>query len=289
MLQPMKLFRAASFAALGGIAYAVAESRWFRIQEHRVPASAGVPPLRILHLADSHLRSKDRARLDFLASLPDRIGPLDLILMTGDMIENDSGIDPLLDLLARFDARYGKAYVLGSHDYYQSVFKFPFKYLGAIEPKIEAPLADTERMEKGLQEQGWICLTNRSARIEGPHGPILLTGVDDPYLGRHRTDHIARSDETLAIGVMHAPNLVSLYALKGFDLAVAGHTHGGQLRLPFFGALVTNSRLPTALAAGVAQIGGMALHVSPGLGVSEHMQIRFLCRPEVTILDLEPS
>jgi predicted MPP superfamily phosphohydrolase len=114
--------------------------------------------------------------------------------------------------------------------------------------------------------------------------------VDDPYLGRHSTSHIARAEgECAAIALVHAPDVVSEWALNGFDLIVGGHTHGGQLRLPGWGSLVTNCRLPNALSQGLHRIGHTWLHVSPGLGQSRFSPIRFWCRPEATLLRLVPG
>ncbi len=285
----MGLFRATALAATGTLGYALAETQAFRLQTHRVPVAPGTPALRVLHLSDTHLREADTGRIKFLRSLRDRVGDVDLIVMTGDMIENDSGIDPLIDALSGLEARYGKAYVLGSHDYYQSRFKLPVKYLFKTEPRLDAGPADTGRMRAGLEAQGWLDLTNRTAMLETEQGRIRLAGVDDPYLKRHRTDHIERSSgDAAAIGLVHAPDIVTPWLLAGFDLVVAGHTHGGQLRAPFVGALVTNSSLPTALAAGLHRIGDGHLHVSPGLGTSHYVRLRFLCRPEVTILEFAP-
>jgi hypothetical protein len=69
---------------------------------------------------------------------------------------------------------------------------------------------------------------------------------------------------------------------------VAGHTHGGQVRLPFIGALVTNCSMPTRLARGLARLGRTYLHVSPGLGTGKYAPFRLLCRPEATLLELSP-
>ena len=88
---------------------------------------------------------------------------------------------------------------------------------------------------------------------------------------------------------MHAPDVVSDFALAGFDLVLAGHTHGGQVRIPPFGALVTNSSLPPALARGLSRVGNMWLHVSPGLGTSRFSPARFACPPEATLLQLVPA
>lgn len=282
----MKLMRTAAFAALGAGAWAVAEARRYRLQRHVISLDAGIPPLEVLHLSDAHLTGEDTQRVDFIRSLADRMPEPDLILMTGDMIEGDDGIDPLLHALEPLKARYGKACVFGSHDYYRSRFRVPIKYLTGKETKPDTEPTDVQRMLNGLKDQDWIDLTNRSETIAAPFGRILLSGVDDPYLKRHRTEHIRREDAVLAIGLTHAPNVVSTFMLAGYDLVVAGHTHGGQLRAPFFGALVTNSPLPAALAAGPRRIGRSVLHVSPGIGTSRYTRIRFLCPPEVTLLSL---
>jgi predicted MPP superfamily phosphohydrolase len=129
-------------------------------------------------------------------------------------------------------------------------------------------------------------LTNRSTVVETEWGRLKLAGVDDPYLGRHDVRVIHRDDDdTFAIGLVHAPDVVSEWFLAGFDLVVAGHTHAGQVRVPLYGALVTNCSLPTGLAGGAHRIGNGWLHVSPGLGTGRFSPIRFDCRPEATVLE----
>ncbi|MEA2517702.1 MAG: uncharacterized protein QOG16_1540, partial [Actinomycetota bacterium] len=90
----------------------------------------------------------------------------------------------------------------------------------------------------------------------------------------------------LAIGLAHAPDVVSQWMLQGFDLVFTGHTHAGQVRVPGFGAVVTNSSLPTELAGGLHRVGSGWLHVSPGLGTGRFAPIRFNCRPEATLLEI---
>jgi predicted MPP superfamily phosphohydrolase len=271
--------------------YAAVEPYLYRLTTHQLPVAASVPPLEVLHLSDTHLHGGDRRLRAWLRRLPDQIGAVpDLVLATGDMIEDDGGIDPLLEALAHFEARLGCFFVLGSHDYFQSTFQAYTKYWTGRRDEIRAPRADTERLIQGLESLGWVDLTNTSATVSSGAGPIRLSGVDDPYLNRHRTGHIERARaEVAAIGLVHCPDVLSEWILNGYDLVVAGHTHGGQVRLPGAGAVVTNCTLPSALAGGPHHVGSGWLHVSPGLGTGKFSPIRFNCRPEATLLRLQPD
>lgn len=275
----------------GGAAYALAEARAFRLQEHRLGVSAGIPRTTVLHVSDTHMQGRNLAKARWLARLPElmEITP-DLVVATGDLIEDPTGIDPLVDALAGLEARYGKWYVLGSHDYFHSTFPGFFKYFTGNRDVARARPADTPRLEARLAETGWTSLTNRTETVGTPDGRIRLSGVDDPYIHRDDTRHLGRkAGDALAVGVMHAPEVVSDYALHGYDLMLAGHTHGGQVRVPFAGAAVTNCDLPCALAAGPTRVGSSWLHVSPGLAQGKFVPLRFNCPPEVTLLTLEPS
>ena len=279
-----KLLGAATGAGAALFGYALLEPRLFRLTGKEVPLDL---PARvdILHISDAHLAAGQRRRRDFLRSIPERLERTpELILSTGDMIETNSGIEPLLEALEPLNATWGKFYVNGSHDYFQAKFMTYRKYFGEVERTAMVP-ADFERLEAGLERLGWVGLTNREEVIDAPIGRVRLAGVDDPYLKRHSTAHLqTEPEDVLRIGLMHAPDVVSEFALTGFDLMLAGHTHGGQVRLPFFGAVVTNSSLPTALASGLHRIGSSWLHVSPGLGNGTFSPIRFLTRPEATLL-----
>ncbi|HEX2057657.1 MAG TPA: metallophosphoesterase [Actinomycetota bacterium] len=284
---------AASGAALGaaGAAYALAEARSWRVREHRLPVAAGAPRLTILHVSDTHMQARDRVKARWLRGLPEILETApDLVLATGDLVEDRSGIDPLVEALGGLQARYGKWYVLGSHDYFHSSIPGFAKYFTGNRAVPRAKPADTPRLEAGLASSGWTSLTNRSETVEVPEGRIRLTGVDDPYIHRDDTSHLGRDPaDVLAIGLVHAPEVVSEYALHRYDLIVAGHTHGGQVRVPFAGAVVTNCSLPCALAVGPSRVGSSWLHVSPGVAQGKFVPLRFNCRPEVTVLTLEPS
>lgn len=289
----MRLLPATLAAGTGFAAYSLVEPYWPKLAVRSVATGHRGPTLSVLHLADTHLTRGDKRLMSWVGRLPERLGEVpDLIVGTGDFIDNNSGIEPLLDAFGSLNARLGKFYVLGSHDYFQARFHVRSfkKYFTGDSRMTKAPAADTDRLERGLQSQGWIPLTNRSEVVNTSSGTIRLAGVDDPYLKRHTTDHLRRSTEdALAIGLVHAPDVVSEYLLAGFDLVLGGHTHAGQVRIPFYGALVTNCSLPPALAGGLHRVGEGWLHVSPGLGQGRYTPIRFNCRPEATLLKLEPG
>lgn len=275
--------------AAGLAGYPFLEARWFRIKHLNIRLGREVPRVRILHVSDTHLVSANRALIRFLGSLPGRIGVPDLVVATGDLIDDNSGIEPVTRALNDLPAKLGRFYVLGSHDYYQTRYQSFLKYFGERRAPAPTNRADTAALESNLRSSGWVSLANATHHIAGPTGSIRVAGVDDPYIKRHRTDHISRAQgEVLAIGVTHCPDVVSPWMLNGFDLVLSGHTHGGQVRVPGIGALVTNSTLPTALAGGLHRIGSSWLHVSPGLGTGRFAPIRFNCRPEVTLLELGP-
>lgn len=290
----MSMYKPLGWAAAAGAglaAYALYEPYRYRLVTHELPVRWDGPPLDVLHLADTHLSPKDAKLMEFLKALPDRLPKMpDLVLATGDMIEGDAAIEPLLESISGIEARFGRFYVLGSHDYYVSSGPSYTKYFSSDKVMRRAIPTDCDRLTDGLQSKGWVALTNTDRMVEVGEARVRVAGVDDPYLERHETSHIHRGHEDdLAIALVHAPNVVSEWVLNGFDLVVAGHTHAGQVRLPFLGALVTNCSLPSALASGPTRIGDGWLHVSPGLGTGRYSPIRFLARPEATLLRLLPA
>jgi uncharacterized protein len=158
-----------------------------------------------------------------------------------------------------------------------------------------APL-DTERLVAGFESGGWTVLVNASAVVETRRGVVDVAGIDDPHIGRDDLSVPATCPSTegalLRLGLVHAPYRRALDAFDraGFDLALAGHTHGGQIAVPLWGALVTNCDLPAAQAKGSSWAGtDLRLHVSAGLGHSRYAPVRFACRPELSVLDLIPA
>jgi len=116
---------------------------------------------------------------------------------------------------------------------------------------------------------------------------VELLGLDDAHI-RWQDYRVAprRAPDRFGFAVMHSPDSAPEAASLGYDLIVAGHTHGGQVCLPVVGALVTNCSMPRRLVKGVIGMGGAVLHTSPGMGTSKYAPFRFWCRPEATMLEL---
>lgn len=271
------------------VTYPFLEARWYRVKHLTVPLGRALPRIDVLHISDTHMSAGDRGLRRFLRGLSGALERApDLVVATGDLVEGDEGIDPLVASLGDLFPDAARFYVLGSHDYYNARFQSYAKYFATRGRRaIRAPRADTARLEAGLAGAGWTSVINGEALVEVHGIPVRVAGVDDPYLQRHTTSHIAAgAKDGLSIGLVHAPDVVSEWLLAGFDLVAAGHTHGGQVRIPGVGAVVTNSSLPSALGGGLQRVGSGWLHVSPGLGTGRFAPIRFACRPEVTVLRL---
>jgi predicted MPP superfamily phosphohydrolase len=211
-------------------------------------------------------------------------------------------VPPLLEAFGRLRDVPG-VYVLGSNDYFAPKLRNPIWYLRPDDGERNTITQQLPWKElKAELSQGWTDLTNTTGRIEVNGSTLAFAGVDDPHLEYDDLAAVsgpAPADADLRIGVAHAPYLRVLdqYAADGYDITFAGHTHGGQLCLPFKGAIVTNCDLDTARAKGLHRHPADSrpgdpesswLHVSAGAGTSPYAQVRFCCRPEATLLTLEP-
>lgn len=281
-------------AGLGALTWAAAyEVHAFRLRRVEVPAlPRGSRPLRVLHLTDLHLTPSDARRVAWVRSLA-ALEP-DLVVDTGDNLAHLDAVPTVLDALEPL-LRLPGAFVLGSNDYYAPIPKNPFLYFGGpSRVRITTAALPTSTLVDGLVDAGWADLTNRRDVLEVRGTRIELAGMDDPHLRRDRMPGPdAGEPGALRLGVVHAPYRRALDALAadGSDLVLAGHTHGGQVCVPFLGALVTNCDLPRRYAKGLHRWTGTDggdpwLHVSAGVGTSPYARIRFACPPEATLLTL---
>jgi uncharacterized protein len=287
------LARLAGVAAAAGAAcvgYGILVERdWYRLRRERVEAlGPGQPSLTVLHLSDLHMTAADTRRMAFLERLAAE--PVDLVVLTGDMLGEPAGLGPVLESLGRFRPRLGAVAVLGSNDYFAPRFLNPLAYFmgPSSRRRRSAPGNPWRELVAGLEARGWTVLANRSGQL----GDVELAGLDDPHIGRDdpRVLGPANGDTRLRLGVVHSPYRRALDAFErnGYGLVLAGHTHGGQVCLPGVGALVTNCDLPREQVRGLSRWGSSWLHVSAGLGTSKYAPFRFACRPEASLLTVVP-
>lgn len=292
------LTRAAGALALAGAAglvWGLAEAQAFAVRRVRVPVlPAGAPAVKVLHVSDLHLTPSQRRKIEWVASLAQAEQP-DLVVVTGDNLAHRDAVPAVAEAYAALFQLPG-LFVFGSNDYWAPRPLNPFKYFGGPSRLREAPAAlPTEDLRRVFLDAGWHDLNNARAslRIEGIE--VTAVGMDDPHIGRDAMPHSAGGRGDIHLGVVHAPYARALRALvdDGADLMLAGHTHGGQVCVPLYGALVTNCDLDTGRVKGLSRWpdagedgGSSLLHVSGGLGTSPYAPVRFACRPEATVLTL---
>jgi uncharacterized protein len=280
-------------AGVAGLGYAgLVERNVFRLRRFDVPVlPTGSAPLRVLPLSDLHLTAGQRRKQEWIHDL-DRLEP-DLVVNTGDTLAGVDALAPTLDALGPLLDRPG-AFVYGNHDFYSPRPKNPLRYFAPKRNRVFGTPLPWRALGAALAKAGWVDATHTRSMLKAGGRLVALAGVDDPHLERDRYDLIAGPADRAAevrIAVAHSPEprVLARFAADGYDLALAGHTHGGQLRIPFVGAIVTNCGIDRARARWLHRWdGSMWLHVSAGLGTSPYAPVRFACPPEATLLTLVP-
>jgi len=312
---------ASAIGVAGAAAFAwgslVERTRW-TLRRVNVPVlPAGAEPIRVLHLSDLHMAPWQTSKQQWVRALAD-LQP-DLIVDTGDNLGHERGLAGIREAFARFAGVPG-VFVNGSNDYFGPVLKNPFLYFGG--PSGHVPRSkklDIDALHAYFDELGWVDLDNAATAIEIKGTRLEFFGVDDPHKGYDRLDLITgaiddlRANDPLAdeswpdeasaadkrptvtIGVAHAPyqRVLNSFLNHGAQLMLAGHTHGGQVCIPGFGALVTNCDIPRQQVKGLSVwqhgLRSAYLNVSAGLGTSIFAPVRFACPPEATLLTLVPA
>ncbi|MDO5678357.1 MAG: metallophosphoesterase family protein [Propionibacteriaceae bacterium] len=298
-----RVLKAAAAVAAAGAAcfgWGLIERSLFTVRRVELDVlPSGSPDLKVLHVSDFHLLARHRLKQEFISSLAG-LGP-DLVVNTGDNISQAAAVEPLMAALEPLRGVPG-VFVFGSNDYYAPHFRNPLRYLthgpsssDGERTRRELPFEELAQRFEGL---GWTNITQGRAVLDVAGHRVAFRGTDDAHLDRD--DYLAVGgppDEQafLNIGVTHAPYLRLLDAMTadGMDLIFAGHTHGGQVCVPGYGALITNCDLEPERVKGLSThtSGGKTahLHVSAGLGTSPYAPYRFACRPEVTLLTLRSA
>ncbi len=278
-----------------GVALGAAVAGWALVEPHlpvlrrcTVPVlPSGWAPLRVLHLSDLHLLPQQLRKASWVRGLADL--EADLVVSTGDHLSSADALDALAATLGALTADGTPGvFVPGNNDYYTPVRPSLLGYVTGGAPRRRAPDLPWARAAAMLVEKGWTDLTHQRVELQVAGRPVVLTGTDDAHLRRDRYPRVAGPVGGFGLGVTHTPQRALLRAFErdGHAMVLAGHTHGGQVRVPGVGPLVTNCDLQRSRARGLTRGEGGWLHVSAGLGCSPYLPVRFACRPEATLLEL---
>jgi hypothetical protein len=269
-----------------------------------VPVPEGWPRLSILHLSDLHVRTDGErlaaAQERFLRSLP---GTPDLVCVTGDVCEQLVAAPRAIALLGRLRPRLGTLAVLGNHEHHAPV---PFGLEGPtrgawgklarlasrlLGTRLHSSGSDEARaIAEALSAAGLRVLMNEGLRLEVDGRRLWVAGTDSAWAGRAQAAAAlsGRDEGEPCLGLVHEPESALPLIARGADLALAGHVHGGQVRLPFVGTPFTYRADPRIrVASGLQRLGRAVLHVSAGLGHTT--PLRFGCPPEATWIECLPA
>ncbi|CAN5707085.1 metallophosphoesterase [soil metagenome] len=257
----------------GGLVYArEIETRWLEV----VPVTLALPRLapefdgyRLVQIGDIHLEDWTKPRrLNRIVDLVNSQGA-DIVAITGDFLSYS--VDPgvprrLTEALGKLEARDGVVAVTGNHDY----------------------LTDVETVRRCLRQAGIPELRNTVHTVRRGEAALHLAGVDDVMEGRSRLDLVLAKlpDDGAAILLAHEPDFADVSSATGrFDLQLSGHSHGGQVRMPLWGPVFLPP-FSQRYSSGLYEVGEMFQYTNRGRGFVD-ARLRFLCRPEVTVLTLE--
>ena len=223
--------------------------------------------LKIAHLSDLHMTGQLTRAFYEVAVAETNALSADLVLITGDILEKEKCLPWVEPTLGRLEARQGKFFILGNHEY---------------------RLPDPNRLRQLLTSVGFTDLGSRCQYISVSESQLLLAGNERPWFGT-LPDVPTRphAPGVFRILLSHTPDQLPWAKANEFDLMLAGHNHGGQIRLPYLGALIAPSMYGCRYAGGLYHEPPTLLHVSRGLaGIHP---IRLNCPPEIALLVLESA
>lgn len=285
---------------------------------------AGLPPdgLTLLHLSDFHFRAGGAVQQQKIARLRRLLADetYDVVALTGDLIHDSAGFEAALRLVEDLRPRLAAFYVPGNHDYAEysvwGVFDQTWREGGLQPGRGPARLADTgcqivgfvkkvatnqlvrlpvafndmPAMMAALAAAGVEPLVNRAAHVQGRGADLWFAGVDDPVEGRPDLQAALADvpDPAVLVLLAHNPDIWLDPLAARADLVLAGHTHGGQVRLPGLGAAHTQgTHLSRRQAAGWFQRGRSRLFVNRGVG--ESIPLRLGAPPQAALIRLIPA
>jgi predicted MPP superfamily phosphohydrolase len=245
--------------ALATPAMVYADAKWFEptwLKTRHVRIGKGPTAHRFVHFTDVHHKG-DRAYLESVVRRINSLEP-DFVCFTGDIIEEEKYLAESLELLSGVKApMFG---VPGNHDYWSSI---------SFEP-----------VHQCFNRTGGAWILDGQRRVAG--GKINLIGITCSHANQAGLPLAADCKNIL---LMHYPAWVKKLGGQKFDLMLAGHSHGGQVRIPFYGAPVVPFGVDQ-YDLGLYQTAAGPLYVNPGIGYVYNYNFRFNCRPEITVIEI---
>ncbi len=256
----------------------------FRISRHGIHLRKTTErPLSVLHLSDIHFAGPNPAMARFFEKLAAET--FDLIVLTGDIIDCAEGVPLAVKTLSQLKCRHGFFAVFGNHDYYdyRIVDALLHNFPGQPQPKNSNP---TEELKVSLEGAGIVVLRNETREINIEGTAILIHGLDDPTTGRANIRKTLENYDAGKINFLLTHSIDAFYDIgeNEIDLSFSGHSHGGQVRLPLIGPLLTHTMMGRDYAAGIVQVKGAVCSVSRGIGYGRVLPFRLLCPPEAVVL-----
>jgi uncharacterized protein len=304
------VFRLSASAAAGSLALGLGVYAT-RIEPYRpvlrrltLSVPADWPRLSILHLSDIHVHARPdrlyRAQERFLRSIG---GHPDVVCVTGDVCETLRGVARATALLKQLQPRIATIVTLGNHEHDAPVPVWQRKRVWSVPRQLKrilsllvGPLehssgtAESRQIAAAFREAGLAVLVNEGTRLDVDGRSLWVAGTDSTWAGRTRAvDAVkGRRPDEPCLALIHEPEGVFSFLTRGAAVILAGHTHGGQVRIPFGNALYSHRMDPRIrIASGLQRFGSSHLHISPGLG--QNFPLRFNCPPEAAWIDCIPT
>lgn len=223
--------------------------------------------IKIVLAGDFHVKPYQKKRLEYIVEKINSQNP-DIVLLVGDYVNMHREfmsypISKTAKELSNIYAKAGIYTVLGNHDYYK----------------------EGQKIKKALTDNGIKVLENQSKKVEIEGKSIYIAGIEDLVTGYPNLQKALRFCRKPTILLSHQPDIFPKVPNK-VNLTLAGHTHGGQVVIPFVGPVIVPSKFGTKYASGYFNENGKKMIVTKGLGTSV-LPIRFNCLPEIVVIEFE--